>query len=103
MSGCGPSFKQVRYKQALTEWIGQDANRLFEVMGPPDSQFVLPNGNTMHTWVNYGATRTVAYGGGAWAAASSSTARCKTIFTTTPDGRVDAVRSEGTCSVGKKT
>lgn len=98
VSGCAhETTQQKQYKEALNAWVGQDVNRAFEMMGPPTDSFRMPNGRTQYTWVVSGVAATTHLG----RVSRDRTKRCKTVFTATPEGVVDAIRSEGRCGVGK--
>lgn len=100
LAGCAHETTQQRqYRAELQSWRGQDINRAFEMMGPPSETFRAPNGRTMYTWEVW-AERASQFHGGRLAAHDSNRF-CRTTFTATPEGVVDAIRSEGRCGVGR--
>jgi hypothetical protein len=103
--GCAhETTQQKEYRAALEQWVGKDINLALEMMGPPTETFQMPNGRTIYTWVvasswNGGGTRRIR--GAAHGDEFVATRECRTSFTATPAGLVDAIRSEGRCGVGK--
>lgn len=97
-AGCAHvTDKDRAYLSALNAWVGKDINLAFEMMGPPTDVFRMPNGRTQYTWLVSGPETTVH---GSYFS-RDRTKRCKTIFTATPDGVVDAIKSEGRCGTGR--
>lgn len=57
MTGCATTGKLESRMQAR---VGQNVNNIIDEIGPPTSSFKKPNGDTVYTWVNTGASRATA-------------------------------------------
>lgn len=99
VSGCAHDpIKEAQLKSALGAWVGKDINRAFEAMGPPTSEFRMPDGRTMYTWFYQRRNP-----GGVYDVMNRQSAyECKTRFTVNPDGVIESIRSEGgACRVAR--
>ena len=86
-----------KYQRVLQSWMGADVNRPMQVWGPPSSEYRMPNGDTMYTWLWVGGTLVTASYNQYWnmVTAGSVTYWCKTTFTAGSTGILYNWRWEG--------
>lgn len=79
-----------KYETQLRSWMGADVNQLMASWGPPSNQYIMPDGDTMYTWLWVGGTRiTTNYNEYLGQATTGSvTYWCKTTFTADQSGRL---------------
>lgn len=85
------------YARIVRSWVNSDVNRLIQAWGPPSSQYTMPNGDVMYTWLRVGGTLvTASYDQYIDAIrARSVTYWCKTTFTTDATHVIRRALSEG--------
>jgi hypothetical protein len=89
---------ETDYSASVNSWLGVDVNTLMSAWGPPSDEYVMPNGNTMYTWLDVGDTHVLSTNFEAFKSTStrSRTAWCETTFTVDSSGTVVDCRWEGT-------
>lgn len=70
------------YESKLNSWMGADVNNLIASWGPPSNVYVMPNGNTMYTWLWQGGTLVTSNYYMNMTFTNSVSYWCKTTFTT---------------------
>lgn len=109
----GQDYSITGYTAEVGSWVGQDANTLVRVWGPPASTFTMPNGDSVYVYVNATDIATdkhieCSYNSKTQKEECSSSGGetihlgCTTSFEVGPDQRVSFTRAEGTLCVAAK-
>lgn len=83
---------EKRYNKILESWMNEDINELIDSWGPPDSQYRMPNGVILFTWVSRIPLLSPPEGG---IYMDRDTFSCKTTFSVRENGRIFRWRWEG--------
>lgn len=109
----GQDYSLTGYTADVGTWVGEDANTLVRVWGPPASTFTMPNRDTVYVYVDAMDIPTdkhleCSYNSKTQkeecTSSGGETIRlgCSTSFEVGPDQRVAFTRAEGTLCIGAK-
>lgn len=73
--GCAPRLKNA---DILNSWVGADISSLIQTWGVPTSQYTLPNGETLYTWLRIRGAMALPVGN----MVAAGQVWCETTFTT---------------------
>lgn len=86
--------RKAAFEAQLTGWIGKDINEAIRKMGPPNSEYPMPNGNRAYTWFHI-SQRMVAMPVGPAMVQQQVSRECRITLEASPEGAIKTWSASG--------